>query len=49
MVPPAQGNVSYTLEFWGTTLQCHTENRTSERIVRESDVIPHISEIQKVI
>lgn len=36
---PAEGNVSYTLSFWGTTLQCHSTNRTIEQTVRESDLV----------
>lgn len=38
MDPPAEANVSYTVEFWGTTLRCQTENHTLTRVVRESDV-----------
>jgi hypothetical protein len=35
---PAEGNVSYALEFWGTSLRCQTVNRTVETTFRAADV-----------
>jgi hypothetical protein len=35
---PAGGNSSYSLDFWGTTLQCEAKNRTLDVTILESDM-----------
>jgi hypothetical protein len=37
--PPAGENATYSLEFWGTTLQCEVTNRTLDITIFESDVL----------
>jgi hypothetical protein len=36
---PAGENSSYSLEFWGATLQCEVTNRTSDVTIFDSDVL----------
>jgi hypothetical protein len=36
---PAGENSSYSLEFWGTTLQCEVMNRTLDKTIFESDLL----------
>jgi hypothetical protein len=35
---PTAGNSSYSLAFWGTTLDCETKNKTTERTFLASDI-----------
>jgi hypothetical protein len=35
---PAEGNSSYDLSFWGTTLDCETSNYTMDRVYVQSDI-----------
>jgi hypothetical protein len=36
---PSGENSSYNLEFWGTTLDCVTKDRSIEKLVSQSDVV----------
>jgi hypothetical protein len=43
--PPAGENATYSLEFWGTTLECEATNRTLDKTIFESDVLSRDAQI----